>query len=383
VRPPGTVENYKLLESGEASLAMVQGGVATEGLEGTVHAIASLYYEPVWMFVREPRTPELFKFAGKRIAAGQEGSGTLQLTRLLLAANGVADQVTLVPLGGRAAADALRNGEVDVAVFVLSPDSELIKELLSDGGFRPLNFDRAEAYARRFRYLSRVYLPRGAIDLARDLPPQDVQLVASSANLVCRADVHPALVPLAARAAKLAHERGDLLSEPNQFPSPRQIEWPLAPAARSYFESGTPFLQKYLPFWFAALVDRLKYLLLPLITLALPLMRVAPPLYVWRVRSRIYRWYRIVQELDHHIAERAATRVNEGAAETADASDADDVARDMAVLRVLDRELSVRSSVPLSYMQELYNLRLHVDLLRRRLERQRPRQTGASPEELK
>jgi TRAP transporter TAXI family solute receptor len=383
----GTVENYKLLASGEAGLAIVQGGVATEGLDGKVQAIASLYYEPVWMFVREQRTNELFKFDGRRIAAGLEGSGTLDLTRLWMAANGLTDRVTLVPIGGRAAADALRKGEVDVAAFVLSPDAALVKELLGDAAHvRPLNFDRAEAYARHYRYLSRVDLPRGAIDLARDLPPQDVQLVAAAANLVCRADLHPAIVPLAARAARLAHERGDLLAEPNLFPSTKYIEWPLHPAARTYFESGPPFLQKYLPFWVAALLDRLKYLLLPLITLALPLMRVAPPLYVWRVRSRIYRWYRIVQELDHHIARRAAG--GSGGSDDDDEADdkgagVDDLARDRAVLRVLDRELSVRSPVPLSYMQEFYNLRVHVDLLRRRLEGQQRNQTdpGAPPEQ--
>ncbi|HEY7118273.1 MAG TPA: TAXI family TRAP transporter solute-binding subunit [Tepidisphaeraceae bacterium] len=380
----GTVENYRLLASGEANLAIVQGGVAAEGLDDQVRAIASLYYEPVWMFVREERTPNLFKLEGRRIAAGQKDSGTLEITRRLMQANGVADRVTLVPIGGVAAADALRKGDVDVAVFVLSPDAALVKELLGDAGHvRPLNFDRAEAYTRRFRYFSRVNLPRGAIDLARDLPPQDVQLIACAANLVCRADLHPAIVPLAIRAAKLAHERGDLLSEPYQFPSTRYVEWPLDRSARTYFESGPPFLQKYLPFWVAALVDRLKYLLLPLITLVLPLMRIAPPLYVWRMRSRIYRWYRILQELDRHISDRAARGADRAAqagghAGASDDND-DDIARDMAVLRVLDRELSERKTVPLSYMQEFYNLRVHVDLLRHRLERQRQAQPSSGP----
>jgi TRAP transporter TAXI family solute receptor len=375
----GTIENYQLLASGQADLAIVQGGVAPEGLDEKINAIASLYYEPVWMFVREERTPQLFKLAGRKIAAGQKGSGTLEITKRLMEVNGVLDQVTLVPIGGKAAADALRNGDVDIAAFVLSPDAQLIKDLLADAQHvRPLNFDRAEAYARRFRYLSRVDLPRGAIDFARDLPPQDVNLVASAASLVCRADLHPAIIPLAIRATKVVHERGDLLAEPNQFPSTKYVEWPLAPSARAYFESGPPFLQKFLPFWMAALVDRLKYLLLPLITLALPLMRVAPPLYVWRVRSRIYRWYRILQELDQHIAHRAARGV-EGAAHPPGDGDAvdDDIARDRAVLRVLDRELSSRKVAPLPYMQEFYNLRVHVDLLRQRLERQSHAETEA------
>jgi hypothetical protein len=120
-------------------------------------------------------------------------------------------------------------------------------------------------------------------------------------------------------------------------------------------------------------VDRLKNLLLPLITLALPLMRVAPPLYVWRVRSRIYRWYRILQELDHHITDRAAANAS------ARVPNDTDIARDLAVLRVLERELSARNAVPLSYMQEFYNLRVHLDLLRRRLENQRGQIDAAAP----
>ena len=215
----GTLENYRLLASGEASLAIVQGGVATEGLEGKVEAIASLYYEPVWMFVREAETPDLFKFAGKTIAAGPEGSGTRRAAERMLAANGSLESVKLVPVGGRAAHEALRAGEVDAAVVVLSPDAPLVREMMADDGVRLLNWERADAYARQFRYLSKVTLPRGAMDLPRDLPRQDVQLVAPAANLVCRADLHPAIIPLAARAAELAHERGDLLSEPGRFPS--------------------------------------------------------------------------------------------------------------------------------------------------------------------
>jgi TRAP-type uncharacterized transport system substrate-binding protein len=351
----GTLENYRLLASGEASLAIVQGGVRPDGLDGKVESIASIYLEPVWMFVREAQTPELFKFAGKTVAAGPEGSGTREITKHLMAANGALPVITLSTLGGRAAYDALRGGKIDVAILVISPGAPLLREMLADTSIRVLNWDCADAYSRHFRYLSKVTLPRGAVDLARDLPRQDVQLVAPAANLVCRADLHPAIIPLAARAAELAHERGDLLSEPKRFPSTAQVEWPLDPAAREYFKSGPPFLQRYLPFWVAAMVDRLKYLLLPLLTLVLPLMRIAPPLYVWRTRSRIYRWYKVVQAIDRHHSEDQPRPKAE-------------VERDLEVLRVLERELSERK-VPLSYMQEFYNLRVHVDLLRRRLER--------------
>lgn len=410
----GTVENYALIAGGEADLAIVQGGAAPESTDNTdgtdadtgsdgggdLNAIASLYLEPVWVFVRPaPAAPgdagerpeparDLRDLAGLRVAVGPEGSGTRAIALRLLEANGVAagdarGDARLLPLTGDAAAVALRDGAADAAVFVIPPGGPLLTSLLRDPGLHLLDFARHEAYAGRFPYLSAVRLPRGVIDLAADLPRADVRLVAPAANLVCRAELHPALVTLSARAATLAHERGDLLSAPGRFPTTAHVEWPVAPAAREYFRSGPPLLQRYLPFWAASLIDRLKVLLLPLLTLALPLLRVAPPLYAWRVRSRIYRWYRVVQAVDERVRRREAGRPTAAAppaetGATADAhggdgdrgdgdADREDGDADLQVLRQLESELA-DVQVPLSYMSEYYNLRVHVDLLRRRLE---------------
>lgn len=398
----GTVENYRLLADPNSgvSVAIVQGGACPPDLGVELHAIASLYLEPVWVFYRGQELARFSDLAGKRIAVGPDGSGTREIAMRLLAANGVAasaapatptaaptsqpvrsDSPATMPIApvelraqaGQSAVDALRAGEVDAIVLVIAPSSPIVQRLLREegpDGIRLLNFERHEAYARIFPFVSDVKLPRGVVDLKGDLPSRDVFLVAPAANLVAREDLHPALVPLLAKAASLAHDRGDLLSAPGTFPSARFVEFPLDPAARDYFQSGPPFLQRYLPFWIAALVDRMKVLLLPLLTLVIPLVRIAPPLYVWRIRSRIYRWYRVLRDADQKLRSPPNSSTDHAQFE-----------RELATLVQMEKEIG-EVKVPLAYMEEFYNLRLHADFVRRRIEERLGGQRRAQTEQL-
>lgn len=399
VRPTrGSIENYQLLSAAEGdkdetdrvSVAIVQSGTTPPGDWTHVRAIASLYLEPMWIFHRGDPDAQLPDLAGKSFAVGPEGSGTRALIERLLQANGIAPTggpsatnpaatspatapatLQFDPRSGRAAADALRAGQIDAMAVVLSPRHPLIAELLRDPTIRLMSIDRHEAYARQFSFLSNVKLPRGTIDLSRDLPARDIYLLAPAANLVCRDDVHPSIVVLLMRAAIKAHERGDLLSRAGELPSTRFVEFPVEPSAAEYLKSGPPFLQRYLPFWAAALVDRMKILLLPLLTLILPLARIAPPLMVWRIRSRIYRWYRVLREIDKRLRADIAASSESAADASSDPHRFDD---DIATLNEMERELA-SEKVPLSYMQEFYNLRLHTDYLLRKLEERVGRQT--------
>ena len=422
----GSVENYRMLEAeaeadagGAAwkddgvSVAMVQSGTCPDKLRADLKAVASLYLEPVWIFYRGSPTDQLPDLRGKRVAVGPVGSGTRSIAERLLTANRltwtqddgaqflpaqaatdpaasgpaasgpatrpavgprataatqpVGPPVVFWPQGGRAAADLLKAGKVDAAVFVFSPRHPMAAELLADPTVKLMSFARHAAYARIFPFLSDVTLPRGSVDLGRDLPPTDTYLLAPAANLVVRDGIHPAFGALLIQAATAAHDRGDLLSPPHALPSTRYVEFPIDRAADEYFKHGPPFLQRVLPFSVAAFADRMKVLLLPLITLLIPLARLAPPVYVWRTRSRIYRWYKLLREVDGRLR---ATGSGAGAgAAPAGVGDRAQFADDLTTLRDLERELAAQE-VPLSYMQEIYNLRLHVDYLRRRVEEQ-------------
>ncbi|REJ97471.1 MAG: C4-dicarboxylate ABC transporter substrate-binding protein [Planctomycetota bacterium] len=358
----GSIENRALLESDDSgvTLAFIQGGTIADAADANLVSLASLYHEPIWVFYRgeEPVT-RLTELSGERIAVGPEGSGTRAVAETLLWQNGVEDEseqsAKLLNLTGREAADALRAGRIDAAFFVVSPESPLILELLEDESVRLMNFSRAAAYERRFSFLDRVVLHQGMVDFERDLPARDVSLIAPTANLVARSDIHPALIPLMLSAAEKVHEGGGLLEEPGEFPSALHVDAPLHADAARYLKSGPSILFKYLPFSVAATLDRMKLMLLPFCTLLFPLIKAAPPVYRWRIRYRIYRWYHVLREIDQKLK---------------NADPAADFSDDIERLKTLESELT-EVSVPLSYMEEFYNLHLHIAFVRGRLEERR------------
>jgi TRAP transporter TAXI family solute receptor len=352
----GSKDNLSLIgdPAKNVPIAFIQGGVSTRELHPDLMSLGSVYFEPRWVFVRSTggdAPQRLTGLAGKRIAVGGVGSGTRTVARKLLAENGIDSRTaTLVDLGGPAAAAALKQGKIDAAFFITSATSNTVRDLISAPGIRLTSFERAEAYLRRHRYLSRVMLPKGSIDLARNLPQQDVVLLAPTATVVVNGDLHPALVDLLLLTMQDAHRAGGLLEPPGDFPTAKYVTFPLEPAARRFFERGAPFLQRYLPFWAANLIDRLKIMLLPLLTLLYPLFKILPPMYNWRMRARVDRWYKDLQALDDS--------VRSGAISNTDAK------------AEIDRiELAVEHvTVPPSFAASAYTLRLHIDFLRQRID---------------
>ncbi|MCA9245508.1 MAG: ABC transporter substrate-binding protein [Planctomycetales bacterium] len=368
----GSLDNLDRLRGDrkEASLAIVQGGAnGTEDLASAI-SLASLYLEPVWIFYRgDDRLGRLEDLAGGRIAIGPTGSGTRALAKQLFAAAGLRDDTSanhgtsFLDLGGTTAAEALEAGRIDAAVFVISPTSPLVKRLLRRPDVRLLDLERVDAYPPNFRYLSAVELVEGVIDLDENLPARNHRLLAANANLVARQDLHPALVAALLKAAKLVHDGGGTFEKPGEYPSPHHLTLPLHPAAKRYFEAGPSLLFRYLPFPLAAWLDQMKFLLLPLFTLMLPLFKTVPPIYRWRIRSKIYRWYRVLREID--------TRRQTTAGQA-------DFTTEIATLEALDGELA-DVSVPLSYMEEFYNLRVHVWFVLGRLREAEDATRGETP----
>lgn len=353
----GSLENLELLrdDTSAVQVALVQSGTAdSESAEPKLSALASLYYEPLWFFYRGASTPEmLHDLRGWQLAIGSEGSGTRSVVSRLFVANGLDPTAGYRALGGEAGASALRAGEVQGAFFVSSARSAVIQELLRDSNISVFHCSRALGYTRVFRFLSAVVLPQGAVDFQENLPDRDVTLVAPTAGLVARSEIHPAIVDLLLQAATEVHTSGGLFEEAGAFPSPHGTDYPVSPEARRYFRYGPPFLQRYLPFWAASFVDRMKVMLLPLLTLLIPLFKIVPLIYRWRVRGRVIRWYRDLIDIDLALdQDPQRTRAE-------------------SHQRELDRiEGEVEQvTVPLSYADELYHLRTHVQFVRDKLER--------------
>ena len=349
----GSIENLELLKDNKVDLAFVQGGTGSATDSDTLTSLGSLYYEPLWVFYRGEQTlSRITELQNKRVAIGEPGSGTHAIANMLLTDNFIDTGTdSIQPVGGTAGAQALLQGDVDALFLVAAPAAPLVQELLHRQGIRLMSFARAGAYTRLHHFLSAVNLPEGVIDLQANIPPDDTVLLAATANLVARDDFHPALVSLLLQAATLSQSTGSLFEQSGSFPNSNNLEFPLDDDARRFYKNGPPFLQRYLPFWTASLIDRLKIMLVPLLTLLLPLGKIMPPAYRWRVRKKIYRWYRELQALD-----------------TSSPASQSGATLELLLHKLDKLEEDVRKvSVPLSYADELYSLRLHIGLVRDKL----------------
>ncbi len=352
VETRGSVENLRLLAQGQVDVALVQGGLTNAETSPGLVALAGVSYEPVWVLVRaDVQANSLAELRGRRIAIGPEGSGTRVLARQLLAANEIdGPSTTFVDLTGPDARAALERGEIDAAVFVVAEPSAGMIGLIGSGAVRLLPFPQAEAYAMRLPFLSVVRLPAGAVSLARNIPATDMQLMAPTAALVVREDIHPALVNLLLKIARDVHGGRHLFAPAGAFPTKARLDLPLHEDAARYLDRGPSFLFRYLPFGVAVWLERMMVLLIPLITILLPIFRFAPPAYRWQVQRKIYKWYGRIRKLEVEAAEADAAR------RAAIVSELDAIHPELATLKV-----------PASYAQQLFELRLHLDYVRKQL----------------
>jgi len=357
VKTAGSAENLKLLEAETAGvdIAFVQGSMKSLSQNTELVSLGSLFFEPLWVFHRRDlalkRLPDLM---GLRLAIGEEGSGTRILSMRLLAQNNVNSQNTqMLSYGYQEAADLLLNGGVDAAFFVSTHLSAHVIDLIDSKAVKLMGIERAEAYALRYHYLKVLKLPEGVIDFEDNIPSRDITLVAPTTELVARPDLHPALVNLLLEAAKIVHKTGGEFEREGEFPSPKYLDFKLSPDAERFYKGGPPFLQRYLPFWIAIFVSRMTILLLPFFGIVLPLFKLLPLIYRWRMRSKIYCWYSDLRHFDpERHKEESAERLQEY----------------MVELEGIEAKVS-KITVPLSYSEELYHLRLHIDMLRKKLVR--------------
>ena len=351
----GSIENLQRISDPAqvVDFAFIQGGSAETRPPGML-SLGAAYYEPVWVFYRgRPGLERLDQLRGMRIGIGAEGSGTRHLALELLGAHAMTDQPRLLkPLGGAAGMAALLERRIDALVVVGAVNSASVWSLMYSDGISLMSLAQAPAYVRRFPHLDMLTLPRGAIDFVRDIPPRDISLVATHAYVVAREDTHPALIDLMLGAMKPAHAEATVFQRPGEFPKADGGDFELHPRAARFYEVGPPFLQRYLPFSIANLLDRMIVLLVPLLALAVPLFRILPQLYVWRVRSKLYRWYGELKDLERQAMQDEAPRSR--------ADLLDDLERiDAAVSRI---------TVPLSHSDYHYQLRAHINLVRRRIQ---------------
>ncbi|MCV2350759.1 TAXI family TRAP transporter solute-binding subunit [Paucibacter sp. Y2R2-4] len=379
----GSVENLAQLNAGQADVGFVQGGLGPmataahsqlpdfEALEDDeqpntpLRSLATVAHEPVWIFSRTLRLSDgLGPLKGQRVAVGVAGSGNQKVALELLSSYGVTDShhhplegTTLVSEGGMAAVELLLADQIDALILVASVQSPVVQKLLASDGLRLASLHQAEGLARRLPYFETVVLKRGSVSPLLDRPNKDITLLATTTNLVIQEDLHPALAYLLLEAARQTHRAPSLLARPGEFPNPQGTDFPLAEESARYFKNGRPFLQTYLPFWMANLVQRLVLMALPVLALLLPLIRLLPWLRSWRQSRRIYRHYGELKFLEQDLLSHQLSPEERAQARES----LDRIERDVLGTRF-----------PIDFTDRVYTLRQHVELVRRNLARPGP-----------
>ena len=365
----GSSANLQLLREGKADLGFVQGGsddttganvqVLGATPESTIESLGSLFVEPIWLFYREDAAKKvnasatlstLAELKGLRVNVGTAGSGVPNLVDKLLDINHIDPaSIKKSQLEQTPATMAFLGGDLDAIVFASAPESLMVQMLLQTPGVKLMSFAQSEAYSRRLPFLSPVVLPRGVVDLASDVPAQDVRLVASTTALLTREQTHPAVVQLFSQTSQSIHGAAGWFNRARDFPNATHSEFELSKEAERNLKSGAPLLQRYLPFGLANLIERMWLALGIIVAILLPLSRIIPPMYKFRIRSRIFKWYGQLRHIEEQIAQQPEA-----------------AAKLRAELDDLDARVGT-ISVPLSYADELYALRNNIALVRQKL----------------
>jgi uncharacterized protein len=359
----GSFDNLKGLkdEHSDVQAGMVQGGLANSIDAPDLFSMGRLLTEPVWIFYRgAEQLDHITQLKGKRVLTGPQGSGTDYLARKLLDLNGVtSENSALISMPLPDYVETFAKGSADAGFLVLGAEAKTVQRLLRQQGTSLMSMAQANALIQRFPYLTRVMLRQGVVDFAENMPPADTSLVATRAMLLVRKDLHPALVTVLAQAVHTVQSRPTLAAngESKLFALGTDAltddpEFPMADDARRVYRSGPTFFQRILPFWVAALLDRAFILILPVIGIIFPLVRLVPALYNWRMRRRIFYWYRELKALENDLPKTAGLELVEK--------------KEQELERI--EEGVRRISVPIQFAADLYNLRDHVEFVRRRIE---------------
>jgi hypothetical protein len=331
----------------------VVGGVSDGKHEPGLLSLGTVYNNPFWLlYSSDEPFDRLSQFKGKRIAAGPVGSGTRSSAEKILGKAGVnSENAAFLPFAGSAAVEALNDGKVDAVWMLGAPDATAVRSLLQNPKVRIMSFPTAEAFTIIFPELVRLVLPRGVIDIDRNIPPTDVPLIGSTAKVLVRSDLHREIVQLLLQTMVEAHGARAIFQRSGEFPNGTDTEYPIAPAVIDFYKNGPSFMQRHLPLWLSVHAQRAIAVLVTAIAVGFPLFRFLPLAYNWITRRRLFYWYAKLKALetsfdadpmDMHLAEKRAE-----------------------IGRIEDAVSHIR--IPLTFSDQVYNLRSHIDIVRRKI----------------
>jgi TRAP-type uncharacterized transport system substrate-binding protein len=351
----GVGENLKLLQDPKSGvqIAFVIGGASDGKHAPGLLSLGVVYNIPFWLFYSfKGSFDRLSQLEGKRIAAGPVGSGTRLSAEQILGKAGVSSENSaFLPFAGSAAVEAFNDGKVDAVWALGGTDSPAVRSLLENPNVRIMNFPTAQAFTIVFPELVRLVLPRGVIDIKRDIPPNDVPLIGTPTRILVRGDLHPEIVQLLLQAMVETHGARAVFQRSGEFPNSADTEYPVAPAAIDFYKNGPSFMQRHLPLWLSVHAQRAIAVLVAAIALGFPLFRFLPVFYNWITRRRLFYWYAQLKALE--------------ASFDTDPMDRDLAEKQAKIEQIEDAVSHIR--IPLTFSDQVYNLRSHIDIVRRKM----------------
>ena len=155
------------------------------------------------------------------------------------------------------------------------------------------------------------------------------------------------------KALHKVHQKPGVFASASYFPNSSNLAAPISEVAERFYKKGPPFLMRYLPFGTAIMIDRFIILIIPFFALLIPVFKLMPPLYRWRISARIYKWYESLQKVDNRRIHHRSLSDSQ--------------------IKLLEQELNhIENEVhkvktPLSYAEKIYQLLLHIELIRNKL----------------
>ena len=349
----GALENLKLLQNpnSDVQIASSAGGLSNSSQAPDLRSMGLIYNVPFWIFYPSRQSLEsLTQLKGKRIAVGPEGSGSRYIAeRVLSRANIDSKTAILLPLAGDAAVEALNKGAADAALLVGGSDAPSVENLLNNPRVRLMNFSSADAFMRVFPDLVRLVLPKGVVQFDPPNPPDDITLVGTTAKVLIRDDLHPAIVQLLAQVLKEEHSGPGLFQRSGEFPSINDPEYAMSSVAIEYYRNGPSLLTKLLPLWMTPYVQRIIAFLVATLAIFFPAFGFAPRLYGWFIRQRFRQLYQRLRAIENALQ----AKLTPAKAEALQAELAD-----------IDR---ATMTVPMRHSDLYFMLRYHLDQTRSRL----------------
>jgi TRAP-type uncharacterized transport system substrate-binding protein len=355
----GAVENLDLLRdpASKVQAALTTLGFAQPGDSDHLASLGGVFDAPIFVFYKgAERVTRFAQLRAKRLAVGTAGTSVRPLILQILKAGGAADAPTrFVDLDYDKAIDALIAGEIDVAIFPSQLDTGLLRRALAVPDVRMMNVAQAEAIAKTVPGIKHVVLWQGLIDLTRDVPDADVNLLASGNSLLVRKDLHPALQYLLLEAIREVHSAPGPFNRLGEFPAEQPNDLPLSLTAQSFYRSGPTFWQRYTSFWLTSLVNRILFFVVPVVAALIPVLGFASRLYRWLAVRRVVQLHRALGELERELTQ---------------SGDKVQLAQRQARLSEIESAIRTLKVAP-QFQVDLHRLRIHLHMVQDHLEAER------------